>query len=94
MTTVVPIISSKLYWKLYKMPHPHNFFVYRSIIDNIEFFRPFEPLKRCEFEEFFHFGPHCKGYDTDRVVIKNSQKPYYKPITDVTITKEGHWELK
>ena len=76
------------------MPYPYRFRVYRTVIDNIEFFKPYEPLHQCEFEEFFHFGPHCQGYDTDRVVIKNSQKPSYSPITDIKISKDGFWSLK
>tara|TARA_B110000211_G_C13943969_1_gene493033 strand:- start:769 stop:918 length:150 start_codon:yes stop_codon:yes gene_type:complete len=48
----------------------------------------------CEFEEFFHFGAHCAGYDMNRIVIKDSQKPQYNPLVRVTITEEGLWELK
>ena len=94
MTSIVAIIPDGLGWSMYQMPAPLGFWVYRTVIDNIQFFRPFEPIHSCEFEEFFHFGAHCSGYDIDRVVIKNSQKPMYKPVTPVIITKDGHWKLK
>ena len=94
MTSIIPIIPNNFSWTVYRMPRPLNFWVYRSVVDTIQFFRPYEPINNQEFEEFFHFGAHCSGYDSDRVVIKNSQKPRYKPVTPVIITKEGHWKLK
>ena len=89
MTTIIYIPPDKFTWVLYQMPPPLDFWVYRIVIDNISFYHPFEPVHTCEFEEFFHFGAHCSGYDMDRVVIKDSQKPGYKPVARVTDTKDG-----
>lgn len=94
MTSVVHIAPDNFTWALYQMPPPLNFRVYRTVIDNISFYRPYESLRMCEFEEFFHFGAHCAGYDMNRIVIKDSQKPQYNPLVRVTITEEGLWELK
>jgi len=93
MTTIVNIIPSEFSWQLYRMPYPLNFYVYKTVIDNISFYRPFEIIHKYEFEDFFHFGEHCSGYDHDRVVIKNSQKPSYKPTIRVQVTKDGFWKL-
>lgn len=90
MTCIVPLIPSNHKWDLYEMPEPLNFWVRRTIIEGVEYFRPFERCKRCEFEDFFHFGAHCKGYDINRTVTKNP----YSPMKHVIITKEGHWMLK
>uniref|UniRef100_A0A6C0B5Z4 Uncharacterized protein n=1 Tax=viral metagenome TaxID=1070528 RepID=A0A6C0B5Z4_9ZZZZ len=94
MTSIIYIAPENFTWKLYQMPQPLSFQVYRTVIDNISFYRPYEPIYRCEFEEFFHFGAHCDGYDINRVVIKNSQKSKYIPVTRVTVTQDGLWKLK
>jgi len=93
-TSIVNISPDSFTWHLVKMASPLNFMVYKTVIDNISFYRPYESIRRNEFEEFFHFGAHCEGYDMNRVVIKNSQKPRYKPVVPVTITEEGLWKLK
>ena len=94
MTTIVGITPESLSWRYYKMPCPLNFNVRRAVVDNIQFFRPVERIERFEFEEFFHFGAHCEGYDENRVVIKDSSKPQYSPVTYVIIDKDGFWRLK
>ena len=94
MTTIVNILTEGLSWRTHEMSRPLKFKVYRVVIDNIEYFRPFEPFMNCEFEEFFHFGPHCEGYTSERVVIKDSQKPKFKVVHPVIISKEGLWQLK
>jgi len=94
MTTIVGITPESLSWRYYKMPYPLNFPVRRAVIDNIQFFRPIEKIKCCEFEAFFHFGFHCNGYDENRVVIKDSQKTQYSPMARVSIDEGGFWKLK
>ena len=84
MTSIINVNPSNFTWNLTTMSYPLNFKVYRTVIDNISFYRPYEVIHKNEFEEFFHFGAHCEDYDKNRVVIKNSQKPTYKSIVNVT----------
>ena len=94
MTDIVAINPKSLSWSLIEMPATYRFRTWRAVVDNISFYKPFEPLNQCEFEEFFHFGAHCQGYDSGRVVVKNSQKALYNTVVRVNISKDGFWSSK
>lgn len=91
MTTIVTDIPTGLVWELINMPSPLNFEVYTTQLDGVKYFRPYHPIERYEFEEFFHFMAHCEDYTSERIVVKNPNKKSAQPVTQVAITKNGQW---